>query len=237
VTETIDPTFDLLDRRIALGGADDVVLTAPPARTPTLHGRPVTDPRLVEALSVPEDITRAEALDRTAKLGGVLRVLGADGATALVVEHAVPDPARTFAVLAGLRIGLEVVLQDAEAAVPLGAYGTETLTILAAPEGAAPADAGTGADAGAASRDAGARTGPTTASGLTVTVRRVRSHFEEIAVRGGGITRDLDAMMRDARIEPVAAKFADPGATALTLAGRTFTRAEAAEFAAGLLHD
>ncbi|WP_051298044.1 hypothetical protein [Brevibacterium album] len=222
----MDSTFDLLDRPIALGGADDVVLRAPAPEVPTLEGRPVTDPRLIAALSVPQEITRAEALDRVAKLGGVLRVLGADGATALIVMPQVPEPARTFAVLAGLRIGLEVVLQDEAGSIDLDAYGSETLTVLPAPEGDAASRGGQVSDGADASPAAPA---------VTVTVRRVRSHFEDVAVLGGGITRGLDAMMRDARIEPVPARFRDPEARALTLPDGTLTRSGAAEFAASLL--
>lgn len=206
----IDPTFDLLDRPIALGGAEDVVLRAAPPETPVLDGRPVEDPRLVAALSVPQELSRAEVLDRVARLGGVLRVLGAEGASVLLVTPEVPEPARTFTVLAGIRIGLEVV-EAAQTGAADGDRGPETLTVL-------PAETRAAAD-----------------SALRTAVRNVRSHFEGVAVAGGGATRDLDRLMRDSRIEPVAAQLRDPGEPAVTRNGETLSRAQAAEYAASLL--
>ena len=124
----LDPTFDLLDRPIALGGADDPVLTGPAPETPMLDGRPVEDPRLIAALSVPHVFTRAEVLDRAAKLGGVLRVLGADGASRLIIADTVPAHVRAFAVLAGVRIGL-LVADETVAGPQAVSPDAESLTI------------------------------------------------------------------------------------------------------------
>ena len=57
----VDPTFDLLDRPVALESADDIVLTAPAPDAPTVDGRPVEDPRLIEALSVPQEFQKGQA--------------------------------------------------------------------------------------------------------------------------------------------------------------------------------
>lgn len=229
-TRQLDPTYDLLDRPVALGGADDVVLTAPAPDTPTIDGRPVEDPRLVEALSVPQRFSRADVLDRAAKLGGVLRVLGADGASRLIVSRDLPAHVRAFAVLAGVRIG---VLVDDEAAADAGA-ATRSGDPAGSASPASPAEAAEAdADADAETltirphRD-GESTAENADSAIRTAVRSVRSHFEGIAVEGGGQSRDLDRLVRDSRIQPAASRPRDAQRPALVRNGTTLTLAEAA---------
>lgn len=225
VLPRLEPTYDLLDRPVALGGADDVLLTAPAPETPTIDGRPVEDPRLIAALTVPQEFRRADVLDRAAKLGGVLRVLGADGASRLIVSSDLPAHVRAFAVLAGVRIGLLVDDEAAGGTEPAGATDgpeasstdAETLTIRLRREDEDSVESG----------DSAVRTA----------VRSVRSHFEDIAVEGGGRSRDLDRLMRDSRIQPAASRPRDPRCPALVVNGTTLVLAEAAEHLAGLLAD
>lgn len=210
----LDPTFDLLDRPIALGGADDPVLTGPAPETPMIDGRPVEDPRLIAALSVPHVFTRAEVLDRAAKLGGVLRVLGADGASRLIIADTVPAHVRAFAVLAGVRIGL-LVADETVAGPQAVRADAESLTIRPLTPGED------------AQRSGG--------SALRTAVRSVPSHLEQIAVEGGGTTRDLDQLMRDSRIEPAPSRPRAADSPALVVDGRTVPLAEAAAHLDGLL--
>jgi len=210
----LDPTFDLLDRPIALGGADDPVLTGPAPETPMIDGRPVEDPRLIAALSVPHVFTRAEVLDRAAKLGGVLRVLGADGASRLIIADTVPAHVRAFAVLAGVRIGL-LVADETVAGPQAVSPDAESLTIRPLTPGED------------AQRSGG--------SALRTAVRSVPSHLEQIAVEGGGTTRDLDQLMRDSRIEPAPSRPRAADSPALVVDGRTVPLAEAAAHLDGLL--
>ncbi|HJG79183.1 MAG TPA: hypothetical protein K8V08_02090 [Brevibacterium senegalense] len=211
----VDPTFDLLDRPIALGNADEPLLRGPAPQTPLLDGRPVEDPRLVAALSVPHVFSRAEVLDRAAKLGGVLRVLGADGASRLVVAADVPDHVRVFATLAGVRIGL-LVVDEATAGPEAAVADAESLTIRPLRDG----------------EDAGAAGG----SALQNPVRSVPSHLEGTAVEGGGQVRDLDRLMRDARIVPAPSRPRDADLPALVLDGEPVALAAAAAHLEGLLH-
>lgn len=215
----VDPTFDLLDRPVALEGADDIILTAPAPDTPTVDGRPVEDPRLIEALSVPQEFTRADVLDRVAKLGGVLRVLGGDGASKLIVASDVPEPARAFAVLAGVRIGLVVEVPAAAADGASSAtppvVDAETLTIRAHRDGEDTAEEG--------------------AHAFKTAIRTVRSHFEGVAVEGGGQARDLDRLSRDSRIQPAPSRLRDGTRRALVLADEDVLLADAAPYLQELL--
>lgn len=216
--EQIDPTYDLLDRPVALDGADDIVLTAPAPDIPTVEGRPVEDPRLIEALSVPQEFTRADVLDRVAKLGGVLRVLGADGASKLIVAPDVPEPARTFAVLAGVRIGLLVVVPagtDDGGTASATLADAETLTIRARLGGEDTAEEG--------------------AHAFKTAIRTVRSHFEGVAVEGGGQSRDLDRLARDSRIQPAPSRLRDGSRPALVLGDQGVALAHAASHLQELL--
>ncbi|SMY11288.1 hypothetical protein [Brevibacterium jeotgali] len=215
----VDPTFDLLDRPVALEGADDIILSAPAPDTPTVDGRRVEDPRLIEALSVPQEFTRADVLDRVAKLGGVLRVLGGDGASKLLVSSDVPEPARTFAVLAGVRIGLVVELPvaaaDGASSVTRPVVDAETLTIRA-------------------HRD-GEETAEESPHAFKTAVRTVRSHFEGVAVEGGGQARDLDRLARDSRIVPAPSRRRDGSRRALVIDGEDVLLADVAQHLQGLL--
>lgn len=215
----VDPTFDLLDRPVALESADDIVLTAPAPDAPTVDGRPVEDPRLIEALSVPQEFTRADVLDRVAKLGGVLRVLGGDGASKLIVASDVPEPSRTFAVLAGVRIGLLVEVPSAAADGASSATApvadAETLTIRPHRDGEDTAEEG--------------------AHAFKTAIRTVRSHFEGVAVEGGGRARDLDRLVRDSRIQPAPSRLRDGTRRALVVAGEDVLLADAASYLLSLL--
>ena len=216
----VDPTFDLLDRPVALESADDIVLTAPaPGRPRRSTGVPSEDPRLIEALSVPQEFTRADVLDRVAKLGGVLRVLGGDGASKLIVASDVPEPSRTFAVLAGVRIGLLVEVPSAAADGASSATApvadAETLTIRPHRDGEDTAEEG--------------------AHAFKTAIRTVRSHFEGVAVEGGGRPRDLDRLVRDSRIQPAPSRLRDGTRRALVVAGEDVLLADAASYLLSLL--
>ena len=148
-------------------------------------------------------------LDRVAKLGGVLRVLGADGASKLIVAADVPEPARTFAVLAGVRIGLLVEVPSAtDAHASSGVADAETLTIRARRDGEDTAEEG--------------------AHAFKTAIRTVRSHFEGVVVEGGGRSRDLDRLARDSRIQPAPSRLRDGSRRALVLEGRDVLLADAA---------
>lgn len=210
---SIDPTFDLLDRAVALDGADDPLLQGPVPEAPLLDGRPVEDPRLIAALSVPHVFSRAELLDRAAKLGGVLRVLGADGATALILSRTLPHHVRTFAVLAGLRIGV-LVVDEAIAGPSAPAADPETLTLRPRTDGE--------------QEESGD-------SALRTAVRSVPSHVEGIVVEGGGQVRDLDRLMRDSRIEPAPSRPRPADRPALVVDGSVVALADAAPHITALL--
>src|SRR5699024_3473399 len=110
---TLNPVYELLDFPIAMGRADDVVLTGPAPEKPLVDGREVTDPRLIAALSVPVELDRADVLDRSAKLAGVLRTMGVipESGAVLTLAEDVPPLARALTLLAAARIGLRVDLR------------------------------------------------------------------------------------------------------------------------------
>lgn len=170
-TGTLNPVYELLDYPIAMGGADDIVLTGPAPEKPLVDGREVTDPRLIAALSVPVELDRAEVLDRSAKLAGVLRTMGVipESGAVLTLAEDVPPLARALALLAAARIGLQVDLR-AESG------GQETAVVIH------------GIDAPAVE--------PGRAS-----VRVTRSRFEGVGVSIDGQTANLDQAMRDSRVE------------------------------------
>ena len=170
-TGTLNPVYELLDYPIAMGGADDIVLTGPAPEKPLVDGREVTDPRLIAALSVPVELDRAEVLDRSAKLAGVLRTMGVipESGAVLTLAEDVPPLARALALLAAARIGLQVDLR-AES----GGQGTAVVIH--------------GIDAPAVE--------PGRAS-----VRVTRSRFEGVGVSIDGQTANLDQAMRDSRVE------------------------------------
>lgn len=174
---TLNPVYEILDFPIAMGQADDVVLTGPAPEKPLVDGREVTDPRLIKALSVPVELDRAEVLDRSSKLAGVLRAMGVvpeSGATLTVAED-VPPVARALSLLAAARIGLTVDLRGPEGSSD-GVAGAGDAIVLHAIE-AEPVEPG------------------------RASVRVTRSRFEGVGVTIGAETANLDQAMRDSRVE------------------------------------
>lgn len=174
---TLNPVYEILDFPIAMGQADDVVLTGPAPEKPLVDGREVTDPRLIKALSVPVELDRAEVLDRSSKLAGVLRAMGVvpeSGATLTVAED-VPPVARALSLLAAARIGLTVDLRGPGDSSD-GVAGAGDAIVLHAIE-AEPVEPG------------------------RASVRVTRSRFEGVGVTIGAETANLDQAMRDSRVE------------------------------------
>ena len=168
---TLNPVYELLDFPIAMGRADDVVLVGPAPEKPLVDGREVTDPRLVSALSVPVELDRAEVLDRSAKLAGVLRTMGVipESGAVLTLAEDVPPLARALGLLAAARIGLMVDLRT-------DAATADSTIVLHGIEAAA-------VEPGRAS------------------VKVTRSRFEGVGVTIDGQTANLDQAMRDSRVE------------------------------------
>ncbi|TNM54365.1 hypothetical protein [Brevibacterium sediminis] len=184
---TLNPVYELLDFPIAMGKAEDIVLTGPAPEKPLVDGREVTDPRLIKALSVPVELDRAEVLDRSSKLAGVLRAMGVvpeSGATLTLAED-VPPLARALGLLAAARIGLVV---DLRAGAP--SDSASDLVVLHAIEDE-PVEPG------------------------RASVRVTRSRFEGVGVTIGSETANLDQAMRDSRVEFAAVVPLDPQRTLL----------------------
>lgn len=190
---TLNPVYEVLDFPIAMGGAEDVILTGPAPERPVIDGREVTDPRLLKALSKPVELDRAEVLDRSAKFAGVLRTMGVipeTGAVLTIAEDA-PPLARSLAILAAARIGLSVDLRTSES----GAGDGNVVLLHAIP--AVPVAPGRAA------------------------VKVTRSRFEGVGVTIAGHTADLDQAMRDSRVEFAAvARLAPDRPLILTAAGQ-----------------
>lgn len=182
---TLNPVYELLDFPIAMGKAEDIVLTGPAPEKPLVDGREVTDPRLVKALSVPVELDRAEVLDRSSKLAGVLRAMGVvpESGARLTFAEDVPPLARALGVLAAARIGLVV---DLRAGAP--SDSASDLVVLHAIEDA-PIEPG------------------------RASVRVTRSRFEGVGVTIGSETANLDQAMRDSRVEFAAVVPLDPQRT------------------------
>lgn len=181
---TLNPVYELLDFPIAMGKAEDIVLTGPAPEKPLVDGREVTDPRLIKALSVPVELDRAEVLDRSSKLAGVLRAMGVvpeSGATLTLAED-VPPLARALGLLAAARIGLPVDLRagtggaTSGAGAGVGADSDQNTVVLHSIE-AEPIEPG------------------------RASVRVTRSRFEGVGVTIGSETANLDQAMRDSRVE------------------------------------
>lgn len=178
---TLNPVYEILDFPIAMGRADDVVLTGPAPDKPMVDGREVTDPRLIKALSVPVELDRAEVLDRSSKLAGVLRAMGVipESGIRLTLAEDVPPLARALGLLAAARIGLTADLRagavgaDSAAAAVEGAGETAVLHAIEAE----PVEPG------------------------RASVRVTRSRFEGVGVTIGSETANLDQAMRDSRVE------------------------------------
>ncbi|SMX73869.1 hypothetical protein BI49514_00911 [Brevibacterium iodinum ATCC 49514] len=184
---TLNPVYELLDFPIAMGKAEDIVLTGPAPEKPLVDGREVTDPRLVNALSVPVELDRAEVLDRSSKLAGVLRAMGVvpESGARLTFAEDVPPLARALGVLAAARIGLVVDLRAGASS-----DSASDLVVLHAIE------------------DEPVEPGRTS-------VRVTRSRFEGVGVAIGSETANLDQAMRDSRVEFAAVVPLDPQRTLL----------------------
>lgn len=182
---TLNPVYELLDFPIAMGNAEDIVLTGPAPEKPLVDGREVTDPRLIKALSVPVELDRAEVLDRSSKLAGVLRAMGVvpESGARLTFAEDVPPLARALGVLAAARIGLVVDLRTGASS-----DSVSDLVVLHAIEDA-PIEPG------------------------RASVRVTRSRFEGIGVTIGSETANLDQAMRDSRVEFAAVVPLDPQRT------------------------
>lgn len=181
---TLNPVFEVLDYPIVMGRADDTVVTGDVPETPLVDGREVTDPRLIKALSVPVELDRAEALDRSAKLAGILRAMGVDnGSTRLRIAPDVPAVSRALSILAAMRLGVVVDARTGEVA------GTEPAAPVLVDVETIDADP---IEPGRAS------------------VKVVRSRFEGVGVSIAGQTANLDQAMRDSRVEPAEVAALDP---------------------------
>lgn len=182
---TLNPVYELLDFPIAMGNAEDIVLTGPAPEKPLVDGREVTDPRLIKALSVPVELDRAEVLDRSSKLAGVLRAMGVvpESGARLTFAEDVPPLARALGVLAAARIGLVVDLRTGASS-----DSASDLVVLHAIEDA-PIEPG------------------------RASVRVTRSRFEGVGVTIGSETANLDQAMRDSRVEFAAVVPLDPQRT------------------------
>lgn len=184
---TLNPVYELLDFPIAMGKAEDIVLTGPAPEKPLVDGREVTDPRLVNALSVPVELDRAEVLDRSSKLAGVLRAMGVvpESGARLTFAEDVPPLAWALGVLAAARIGLLVDLRAGASS-----DSASDLVVLHAIE------------------DEPVEPGRTS-------VRVTRSRFEGVGVTIGSEAANLDQAMRDSRVEFAAVVPLDPQRTLL----------------------
>lgn len=173
---TLNPVYEILDHPIVMGGADDVVLTGPAPEKPLIDGREVTDPRLLAALMVPVELDRAEVLDRSAKLGGILRTMRIDPSTArLRIASDVPRIVHAIGIVAAVRIGVSVDLRKTTGET--GGTADAGAEILIHRIDAASVDSGRAA------------------------IRVVRSRFEGIGATVAGETANLDQAMRDSRVE------------------------------------
>lgn len=181
---TLNPVYELLDFPIAMGKAEDIVLTGPAPEKPLVDGREVTDPRLIKALSVPVELDRAEVLDRSSKLAGVLRAMGVvpESGAKLSIAEDVPPLARALGLLAAARVGLVVDLRAGSggatsgAGAGVGADSDQNTVVLHSIE-AEPIEPG------------------------RASVRVTRSRFEGVGVTIGSETANLDQAMRDSRVE------------------------------------
>lgn len=173
---TLNPVFELLDFPIVMGGADDIVLTGPTPDKPMVEGREVSDPRLVKALSKPDELDRAEVLDRSAKFAGVLRAMGIAGRDGerIVIAEDVPPISRALSILGAVRIGVSVDVRS-EAA------DEDSTVVFVHPIEASPVESG------------------------RASVKAIRSRFEGVGIAIAGETANLDQAMRDSRVEPTEA--------------------------------
>lgn len=179
--------FELLDYPIVMGGADDIVLTGPTPAKPLVNGREVTDPRLVEALSKPIELEREEALDRSAKLAGILRAMGIFGQAdeRIVIAEDVPPIARALSILGAVRIGL-MVDDRSGAGDRAGAVDS--------------GDSEDGDERKVTTVFVHTVDAPATEPGRA-SVKVIRSQFEGVGITVAGETANIDHAMRDSRVE------------------------------------
>lgn len=182
---TLNPVFELLDFPIVMGGADEIVLTGPTPDKPMVEGREVSDPRLLKALSKPEELDRAEVLDRSAKFAGVLRamgIVGRDGERIVIAED-VPPISRALSILGAVRIGLNIDVRSETVAAD------DDTVVFVHPIDAPPVESG------------------------RASVKAIRSRFEGVGIAIAGETANLDQAMRDSRVEPTEAVALAPDQT------------------------
>lgn len=181
---TLNPVFELLDYPIVMGGADDIVLTGPTPDRPMVDGREVTDPRLIKALSKPDELDRAEVLDRSAKFAGVLRAMGITGGEGerILIAEDVPPISRALSILGAVRIGLRIDTRSEPA------DGNST-SVFVHPIEAPPVESG------------------------RASVKAIRSRFEGVGIAIAGETANLDQAMRDSRVEPTEVVALNPDQT------------------------
>lgn len=182
---TLNPVFELLDYPIVMGGADDIVLTGPTPDNPMVEGREVSDPRLVKALSKPDELDRAEVLDRSAKFAGVLRAMGIAGREGerIVIAEDVPPISRALSILGAVRLGLSIDVRSETTAA------ADDTVVFVHPIDAPPVESG------------------------RASVKAVRSRFEGVGIAIAGETANLDQAMRDSRVEPTEAVALTPDQT------------------------
>lgn len=181
---TLNPVFELLDYPIVMGGADDIVLTGPTPDRPMVDGREVTDPRLIKALSKPDELDRAEVLDRSAKFAGVLRAMGITGGEGerILIAEDVPPISRALSILGAVRIGLRIDTRSEPA-------DGDSTSVFVHPIEAPPVESG------------------------RASVKAIRSRFEGVGIAIAGETANLDRAMRDSRVEPTEVVALNPDQT------------------------
>lgn len=215
--------YELLDFPIVMNGADDIVLTGPSPDKPMVDGREVTDPRLVKALSKPVELDRAEVLDRSAKLGGILRAMGIIGTEneRIVIAEDVPPIARALSILGAVRIGASVDVRSAAASSVSSVSSVSAADTVSCADATLSADTASSADATSSANTATARLSargvddaitsvlvhtidaPPINSGRA-SVKVIRSRFEGVGITVAGETANIDQAMRDSRVESAA---------------------------------
>ncbi|WP_349827619.1 hypothetical protein [Brevibacterium litoralis] len=196
---TMNPVFDLLDMAVVAGRAEETFLHVPDPADPDT------------ALSVSHE----DALDRVAKIAGVLRLLEIGRGTPVLLSDSVSAPTARLLRLAAFRIGATLMEAPDSCKVPLPAEGVRfrrataseapSTPLPTAPSGAAGGGAGNAPGQGASG--ASGTAGEAAAAAFRKVARRIPSYVEDVIVEyvdieGGLSTAALDALVRDARIEP-----------------------------------
>ena len=156
----LNPVYELLDFPVAMGRAEDIFLTAENARGDAV------------------ELTFEDALDRVAKIAGVLKLMGVgDGAQVSIAPEVAALPAELIR-MGAFRLGGQVVPAGSGHAPAVTVTATEVPETSAAQRGAHQA--------------------------FSKPVRALESHFEGTSARVDGQDFTLDVVVRDARIEPAA---------------------------------